>query len=55
MNRDKHNLKCALAGFILAGFAGFAFSGGFSEACPADKPPCATQEGHPAVDEGCGQ
>jgi hypothetical protein len=29
MGRDRHNLKCALLGFILAGFAGFAFSSEF--------------------------
>ena len=26
MRRDRHNLKCALLGFLLAGIAGFAFS-----------------------------
>ena len=26
MRRDRHNLKCALLGFLLAGVAGFAFS-----------------------------
>jgi hypothetical protein len=28
MNSDKHNLRLALAGFLVAGLAGFAFSGG---------------------------
>ena len=27
MHGDGHNLRCALVGFLLAGFAGFAFSG----------------------------
>ena len=26
MRRDRHNLKCALLGFLLAAIAGFAFS-----------------------------
>ena len=26
MQADRHNLRCALVGFLLAGFAGFAFS-----------------------------
>jgi len=26
VRRDRHNLKCALLGFLLAGIAGFAFS-----------------------------
>jgi len=55
MNCDKHNLKCALVVFVLAGFAGFTFSGGFGEAGPADKPACTAEEGHPAIGEGCGK
>jgi len=31
MNPDKYNLKCALVGFLLAAFVGFAFSGGIPE------------------------
>jgi hypothetical protein len=53
MNCEKHKLKCALVVFVVAGFVGFAFSGGFSEFGPVDKPACAAEEGHPAAGEGC--
>ena len=39
MKLDEYNLKCALVGFLLAGFIGFVFSGGLGESahsqCPA--------------------
>ena len=31
MFRDRHNLLCALVGFVLMGFVGFAFSGGLTD------------------------
>jgi len=31
MKLDEYNLKCALVGFLLAAFVGFAFSGGLPE------------------------
>jgi hypothetical protein len=37
MSRDNHDLKCALAGFLLAGLAGFALFGGLRSTDPLEQ------------------
>ena len=49
MKLDNHDLKCALLGFLLAGFVGFTFSGSFSDGTIANRNcPNPTVHTHPA-------